>query len=160
MAGRRRGFRPFALSVALIAVDGALLMPAQAGDAVIPVPKVTIYPGDVIDESMLAERYLAGGLTPERGAIESSAGLIGKVARRTLLPGQPIQAIAIDNPRLVAVGARVKIVFSEAGMIITAFGVALQAGGIGDFVHVRNQDSGLTVTGRVQRDGSILVGEG
>ena len=45
-------------------------------------------------------------------------------------------------------------------MIIVAYGSALQAGGVGDLIRVRNQDSGLVVSGRVQADGSIRVSEG
>ena len=90
----------------------------------------------------------------------SSEAVIGKIARRTLLPGQPIATIAVDNPRIVTIGAQLKIIFSEPGMQIVAYGIAQQAGGIGDVIRVRNQDSGLFVSGRAQADGSIHVSEG
>lgn len=126
----------------------------------LPVARIAIYPGDMIAESMLDER--AYGLAPGSEALyaRSRDMLVGKVARRTLLPGQPIPAIAVDNPRIVNVGAQIKIVFLEDGLQIVAYGIAQQAGGIGDFVRVRNQDSGLFISGRVQSDGSVRVGEG
>lgn len=126
----------------------------------LPVARVTIYPGDVIAESMLDER--AYGLAPGSEPLYARARetLIGKIARRTLLPGQPIPTIAIDNPRVVNVGAQIKIVFSEDGLQIVAYGIAQQAGAIGDLIRVRNQDSGLFVSGRIQSDGSVRVGEG
>ena len=36
---------------------------------------------------------------------------------------------------------------------------ALQTGSVGSFIRARNIDSGLIITGRVQPDGSILVGD-
>jgi len=51
-------------------------------------------------------------------------------------------------------------VFQQSGVSITAFGAALQAGAAGDLVRVRNADSGLTVSGVVQPDGSVRVGDG
>jgi flagella basal body P-ring formation protein FlgA len=60
----------------------------------------------------------------------------------------------------VKIGENVRIMFIDGGMQITATGVAQQAGALGDMIRVRNQDSGLFVIGRVQADGSVLVGDG
>ena len=53
-----------------------------------------------------------------------------------------------------------KLVYSEGGLLIMTEGAALQDGGVGDIVRVRNSDSGVTVTGAVQPDGSVKVGGG
>ncbi|WP_442756312.1 flagellar basal body P-ring formation chaperone FlgA [Methylocystis sp. JAN1] len=144
----------------LAAMATAAAVMQAAAQEKLPVARVTIYPGDLIAESMLDERAFA--LAPGSGPLYARAreALIGKMARRTLLPGQPIPTIALDNPRIVAVGAQIKIVFAEDGLQIVAYGVAQQAGGVGDLIRVRNQDSGLFVSGRVQSDGSVRVGEG
>lgn len=144
------------LLAALLATGAAA---AQAQEN-FPVARVTIYPGDAITEQMLDER--SGAVAPETQGfyMRTREGLIGKVARRTLLPGQPIPLIAVDNPRLVAVGAQVKIVYAEGGLHIVTYGIAQQAGGVGDVIRIRNQDSGLSISGRVQSDGSVRVGEG
>jgi len=126
----------------------------------LPVARITIYPGDVITESMLDERAYAPAPGSELLYARARDALIGKVARRTLLPGQAIPTIAIDNPRIVNVGAQIKIVFQENGLQIVAYGVAQQAGAVGDLIRVRNQDSGLFISGRIQSDGSVRVGEG
>jgi flagellar basal body P-ring formation protein FlgA len=132
---------------------------AFASGRVVPTARVTIYPGDRIDESMLEDVELSPD-ADARSVIESRGDIVGKVARRTLLPGQAIPAIAVENPRLVKIGSQVKIIFSEDGLVITAFGLALQAGGVGDLIRVRNQDSGMMVSGVVQSDGTIRVSEG
>lgn len=126
----------------------------------IPVARVTIYPGDAISDAMLDERV--SSIAPGAEALYARRRdmLIGKVARRTLLPGQPIPAIAVDNPRIVSVGAQIRMVFVEDGLQIVAYGIAQQAGGVGDLIRVRNQDSGLFISGRIQSDGSVRVGEG
>lgn len=131
---------------------------AQAQETTLPVPRAVIYPGDTITEMMIDDRVTSSE-NISSSYIRSRTELIGKVARRTLLPGQPIATSAVDQPRLVSIGAQVKIVYSETGLTIVAFGVSQQAGGAGDFVRVRNLESGLFVVGRVQRDGSIRVGE-
>ncbi|PPD45582.1 MAG: flagella basal body P-ring formation protein FlgA [Methylocystis sp.] len=125
-----------------------------------PVARVTIYPGDAISESMLDERAYAFPVGSESHYARPRTAVIGKVARRTLLPGQPIPVVALDNPRIVSVGAQLKIIFTEDGLQIVASGIAQQSGGVGDLIRVRNQDSGLFVTGRIQSDGSVRVGEG
>jgi flagella basal body P-ring formation protein FlgA len=140
-------------------------MPATVSFAeesrLLPVPNVTIYPGDAIRENWLVDRDFSSNPAAMRtGVVETRDALIGKIARRTLLPGVPISATAVTEPRLIVNGARVRVVFVEGGMTITTYGSALQAGGAGDIVSIRNLDSGLTVSGVVQPDGSVRVSGG
>lgn len=151
MNWRRRAF----LLLALLAAA-----PVAQAQETLPVARVTIYPGDAISEAMLDIRPYGVARGSESLYAHSREALIGKVARRTLLPGQPIPLIAVDNPRIVAIGAQIKIVFAEGGLEIVAYGIAQQPGAIGDLIRVRNQDSGVFITGRVQSDGSVRVGEG
>jgi flagellar basal body P-ring formation protein FlgA len=37
--------------------------------------------------------------------------------------------------------------------------MALEAGGVGDTIKVRNSDSGLTISGTIQPDGSVSVSD-
>ena len=134
------------------------LSPLGAEERMLPVPLAVIYPGDVIRDSMLGERSFGAG--SDGSVAETKGALVGKIARRTLLPDRPIPIIAVDAPKVVSINAAVKIVFDEGGMVIVAYGSALQAGSVGDLIRVRNQDSGLVVTGRVQADGSVRVSEG
>ena len=88
------------------------------------------------------------------------ADLVGKVARRTLLPGRPIPAIAVEEPRAVSTGGQVTLVYDREGLSIVAKAQALQNGFVGQVVQVRNLDSGLTITGVVQADGTVRVNGG
>lgn len=127
----------------------------------LPVPSITIYPGDTIKDSWLVDREFSPSAAVAKGAVmENRQSIVGKVARRTLLPGSPIPLNAIMDPKTVANGAKVKIVYEDSGLNITAYGAALQAGGVGEVISVRNLDSGLIVSGTVQPDGSIRVSGG
>ena len=66
----------------------------------------------------------------------------------------------IDNPRVVANGAEVQIVFEDGGLMIVTVGAALQDGAVGDVIKVRNSDSGVTISGAVQPDGTVRVSGG
>jgi flagella basal body P-ring formation protein FlgA len=135
----------------------ALGAPAVAQDMRAPSPKHVIYPGDIIVQDMLIETPISaqanGGpiaLAPE--------DILGMMAGRTLLPGLSIPMSALRPPRVVRAGAAVSMIYIDNGLIISAAGDALQDGVVGEMVKLRNEDSGVTVTGRVRADGSVLVG--
>jgi flagellar basal body P-ring formation protein FlgA len=124
-----------------------------------PTPKVVIYPGDVIRDDMLADD--AQAVRQGQGPfVESRALIVGKVARLTLLPGHAIPFSGVSNRKVVSNGAEVRLVYSEGGLLIMTTGVAMQDGSIDDIVKVRNSDSGVTVSGAVQPDGSVRVSGG
>ena len=151
-SGRRQ------ITVALLALAAAICRPTHAQETGAPTPKAVIYPGDVIRDDMLVDGA-EGGVRDSSGPyVASRALIVGKVARATLLPGHAIPYASISNRKLVANGAEVKLVFAEDGLLIMTTGAALQDGSIGDVVRVRNSDSGVTVSGAVQPDGSVMVG--
>ncbi len=53
-----------------------------------------------------------------------------------------------------------KLLYIDGALAITTAGDALQDGYVGQTVKVRNADSGVTLTGRVRSDGSVLVSGG
>jgi flagella basal body P-ring formation protein FlgA len=48
-------------------------------------------------------------------------------------------------------------VFKSEGLTITGVAIALQNGSVGDVISARNIDSGITVKGTVQADGTLRV---
>jgi flagella basal body P-ring formation protein FlgA len=153
---RTQGIRAF-LTVLLLA---PVLGPARAEDALAPSPRSVIYPGDIIRDDMLSDLPHGGARDSAGPYVEDRSAVVGKMARLTLLPGRAIPYSGISNRKLVANGAEVKLVYAEGGLIIVTSGAALQDGSIGDVVRVRNSDSGVTVSGAVQPDGSVRVGGG
>jgi flagella basal body P-ring formation protein FlgA len=147
------------LKAAIAGLVAICALPADAQDAGLPTPKAVIYPGDLILDQMLVDvpDAVRDGPGP---FVNSGALIVGKVARLTLLPGHAIPFAGVANRKLVTNGQEVRLVFSEGGLLIMTTGAAMQDGSIGDIVRVRNSDSGVTVSGAIQADGSVSVGGG
>jgi flagellar basal body P-ring formation protein FlgA len=131
---------------------------AASEERILPVPSVTIYPGDTISEAMLKDRSFPENYRYRTAVVESPRVLTGKMARRTLLPGEPIPMNAVDDPKLVTRGTQAQIMFEEGGLSIMGVGIPLQSGTMGETIQVKNVDSGRIITGRVQADGRIRIG--
>ena len=143
--------------LAVLALAAGVTAAAGAQLITLPVPTVTIYPGELIDADRLSEHTFLQSQIGS-GYADSNAKLIGKVAKRTLLPDHPIPANAIGEVDLVTRGSAVQLIFQQAGLVITAYASPLQDGSVGDLIRVRNSDSGAIVTGVVQPDGTVRVG--
>src|SRR3954469_18905405 len=147
----------FALLLLLVLPD--LVPAARAADGErLPVPAVSIYPGDIITQGMLTLGDFAPGTADQLAVVGSADELIGKVARRTLLAGRLIARNSVSEPMLVQKGAIVSAVYHQGMLMITTSVLALQSGALGDVIQVRNIDSGKTIVGAVLRDGSVSVG--
>ena len=98
------------------------------------------------------------GTGRDRSSIRARSSSARPRGSRCFLGAIPFSGVS--NRKLVSNGAEVKLVFSEGDLLIMTTGSALQDGSIGDIVRVRNDDSGLTVSGAVQPDGSVQVSGG
>ena len=147
------------LKAVIILFAAACATVSLAQETLFPTPRAVIYPGDVILDEMLVDvaNVARDGSGP---FVDSRSLIVGKAARLTLLPGHAIPFSGVSNRKLVSNGAEVKLVFSEGDLVIMTTGAALQDGSIGDIVRVRNDDSGVTVSGAVQPDGSVQVSGG
>ena len=142
----------------LLLLGAALLLfagTARAGQRPLPTAARVIYPGDKLTDASLADVKDYTALPYD--VVWDRADLIGKVARRTLLPGKPIVASAVETPRLVTMGTLVSVFYQQDGLSIVTQAQALQNGVAGQVVQARNLESGMVVTGTVQPDGSIRV---
>ena len=80
--------RAFGLATAALALCAAPLG-ALAAEIVL-VPSRVIYPGETIDPAALKEVTLKEGRAVPEGMLVDEQALVGKVAKRTLLPGRYI----------------------------------------------------------------------
>ena len=131
--------------------------PLRAAELELPVPRVTLYPGDVIGDEQLVGRAFIAHTVTRASVVASREALIGKVARRTLLPGQPVPVGGVRDPYVVNQGKPAVVVFEADGLSISTSALALQNGGIGDLVSLRNLDSGNVIKGTVAPDGTVRV---
>jgi flagella basal body P-ring formation protein FlgA len=142
------------------ALAGALLFYSSIACAVsveLPVPNTTIYPGDIVGDNLLVDRAFT--IPPEENwpVHKGRDGLVGKIARRTLLPGRPIPLNSIREADVVGQGKPVTVVFQAGNLTITGQAIALQSGRVGDLLSMRNVDSGQVIKGIVQADGTVRV---
>lgn len=141
------------MALALVA-GGA---PAFAQEVVL-IPNRVIYPGETVEMASLKEVTLKPGKIIPPAVSIRAADIEGKVAKRTLLPGRYIPTASLREAWLVEQGAAVQVTYVSGVLTISASAVTLQSGAAGDFVRVRNIDSGKVLSGVVMADGSIRVG--
>ena len=131
---------------------------ALADTRSLPVPSVTLYPGDAISAENLVLKSFNGNESIWRNYVLSSIALEGKFARRTLVAGSPIALTGIKDQEVVTRGVAAKAIFQSGGLEITALLMPLASGTAGDVIEARNLDSGLTLRVTVMADGNLLVG--
>ncbi len=103
----------------------------------------------------LAERdvtQVRGGYFTDMAAIQ------GLQARRTVGIGDIITEKHVEKIPVVRRGDAIRLIARAGRMSMSAVGEALQDGGIGDRIRVKNSDSGKVVYGQVLEDGAIQVG--
>lgn len=145
------------LAALLLAAQGPV-GPVRAAETVLPVPRVTIYPGNVITEDVLVDRAFGPRDYDGSGIIASREALVGKVARATLLPNRPVSVGGVREPFAVQQGQPAVVYFQSGALVISAVAVPLQPGSAGEVISLRNTDSGTTIRGMVQADGTVRVG--
>ena len=134
------------------------ILPATAGEkTVLPVPVVTVYPGEVISEKILTRRRFSAMFLARGGYIRDYDGLTGKITRRTLVRGRPIPLNAVRMPYVVKAGQLVRLQYRSSSLLIIAQAVSLKSASVGELVQTRNVDSGRIISGLVQPEGSVRV---
>lgn len=155
-----QGSRSIRFLTALLAgLAGALSVQAGPSQMQLPVPRATIYPGQVIDRGMLIERPFRINSPEQAVGAASVQALVGKVARLTLLAGRPITMDAVREPHAVTQGQAATVIFQSGALTITGNAIALQSGGTGEVVSLRNPDSGRIIKGTIGADGAVHVGD-
>jgi len=110
---QRSGFWLAAMLAALACASSARVAAAQ--ELELPVPRAIIYPGDVLSDDKLEQRAFVARTVARSTIHEARDGLVGKFAKRTLLPGQPIPINAVRDPWLVTQGKTAMVVFEWGG---------------------------------------------
>jgi flagellar basal body P-ring formation protein FlgA len=159
-ASRIGGLRAYRLASLAIAALLSIVSHAhgQARDLVdLTVPTVAVHPGTPISAQVLTMRTLPRGAVPHPSGYATTEFAVGKLARRTLLPGQPIPLEALRAPPIIAAGQSVRLIYRSGALQITGEGLAQQAAGHGESVSVRSAQSGVVVRGRVASSRDVVV---
>jgi len=106
--------------------------------------------GDVVIRNIKIESDM-------RGIISERGQLVGKVAVRDLIAGQPLRQSDVKAPKLISRGQSVTITSKVGGLTVTMKGKALGNARAGDRLWVQNQSSNKRVEGEVTTEGEVLV---
>lgn len=151
----RRGVALLIILLQCVLATGAF---AQSEGRMVPVPRAVIYGGEVIADGALTDKTFGISDIIRLGAVASRSDLVGKVARRTLLPGQPVPAAALKAADVVKQGRPTTAVFEADGLSISGTVIPLQSAAAGEILSFQNMESGAILRGIVQGDGTISVG--
>ena len=159
VAGGPDGGR-FAASVAIrgqgIGIQRLRIAGTVAEMIVLPVLTHRLLPGAIIVASDLQSMRLRAATV--RGEIVTTAAqAVGRAARRTLMPGQPMALGDLGAPELVTKGARVSMQLLNGGLTLLANGQAMEAGALGDRVSVLNPTSRAVIEAEVIGPGRVRV---
>jgi flagella basal body P-ring formation protein FlgA len=140
----------------LVLPDGSRL--GLRGQAIVTVPAMVplrrLAPGEVLTEGDLSLSDIPLATLPA-SALRLRGELVGKEVLRALVPGRPVAATSVREPRAVRRGDQVLITYSGRGIDLTAPGRALQDGILGDQVRVVNLASNRTITVAVAGSGRV-----
>jgi flagellar basal body P-ring formation protein FlgA len=158
--GRRRYIRRrnilqlLSTLLAVMSVAGS----ATAEIRSLPVPAVTVYPGETITAAMLTEKQFTGTAQSLNAAVASPQLIVGQVAKRTLLAGRSIPLNSVKPADVVKQGMLTAAVFKSGGLVISTTAVALESGMPGEVIEARNPETGIVIRATVEADGTLLMG--
>jgi flagellar basal body P-ring formation protein FlgA len=146
-----------ALAATLILATLSASVGSAVAQETVVVSNRVIYPGETVTSSLLEDVPLRRQLRNPAAVVHDMDHLVGKIARRTILPGRLIPVNSVREAHLVETGKAVQVHFVHGPLEITVSGVPLQSGAAGDMVRVRNADTGTVFNGVVMEDGSIRL---
>lgn len=93
------------------------------------------------------------------GALTAIAPALGLQVKTTIYAGRPLRSENLGAPALIDRNQSVTLVYAAGGLIILAEGRALARGAEGEVVRAMNLASKTTVSGRVDGQGRLVVGD-
>ena len=93
------------------------------------------------------------------GALTAVAPALGLQVKTTVYAGRPLRAENLGAPALVDRNQTVTLIYAAGGLIILAEGRALARGAEGEVIRALNLASKTTVSGRVDGQGRLVVGD-
>lgn len=116
----------------------------------------TIRSGDIIKSSDVKWTPLPDSQIG-RNIIRSKDKLVGMTPRNQIQEGTPIRLSEVDRPVLVKRGSLVKIHFNTARINLSTIGKAIENGGKGDVIQVKNNSSDKIISAIVLGPNQVQV---
>ena len=112
-------------------------------------------PGQPVDPAQLHSESSWG--TPPAYAPVSLEDIAGRVPRRVIAAGTPIEKQWLEAPKLVERGERVKVEVTSGAAHLETEAIAEATGALGDLISVLNPDSKRRFRARVEAKGRVSV---
>jgi flagella basal body P-ring formation protein FlgA len=90
-----------------------------------------------------------------RGFYNNTQQVVGMSAKRRVRPNQILTPDLIDQPQLIKRGEKIKIIANRDGISASMPGEALEKGGKGEIIRVKNLSSGKTIEAKVVEAGVV-----
>ncbi len=121
------------------------------------VPAHNIAYHELITNDSLGKKYFSINPPAASRYVLNIDQAVGKIAKTILLKNHPILLRNLKQPMIVEQGKQVKLIVKNGSLVITSIGIPLQSGSAGDYIKVKNIDSGIIVSGTILKDGSVGV---
>jgi len=123
-------------------------------DAVVPTHMLSI--GTIVSAQDVQPARVREGLLHGRTQITPEAA-IGMAARHTIAAGQPLTTADLMRQTLVVRGATVHMTLASGGIALSAQGIAVDQGSLGDRIRVQNPASRAIVEADVTGAGEVTI---
>lgn len=131
---------------------------------------LVLLPTAVTAEAITSNRVIRAGVVIEAADLQLGPAVVpraftriedvaGLEARVILYPGRPILSDHVGLPAVIQRNQIVELSFAEGGLAITTEGRSLARGGVGEVIPIINLASKATITGQIQPDGTVRVGQ-
>jgi flagella basal body P-ring formation protein FlgA len=148
---------------AVLSVTASGMLPAHSrlsGQIVemveLPVAVHRMMPGDVIGKADIQIARLRANAV--RGEVaQSPAQAIGMAMRHPVGPGAPLLMADLGRPLMVQKGDPVKMELQTPGILLSAQGIAIDSGAMGERVRVLNASSRAVVDAEVEGSGRVRI---
>lgn len=122
----------------------------------VPVLKAKVGRGDTIHANNITWVELTGSRV-KYDTVLTVEKLVGKAPKRTLVAGKPIRERLLVMPTLIHKNDRVRMVYQTPHVKIMAFGIAMDEGGQGTYIPVKNLSSDRVVNAMVEGKSQVIV---
>jgi len=146
---------------AKIKADGPKVIQISGkAEPVLQVPVLTriVNPGDVIETSDIETKEMAQSELKGRVILDADS-LIGTTPRhKSLMAGDAVRTGDVQKPTLIKRGDVVDMSYRRGSVEIVGRGQAMDMGGMGDSVRIKNPSSNKIVTGLITGHNQVEVG--
>ena len=89
--------------------------------------------------------------------ITDKESVVGKIAKRVIGPREVLKSNVLETPPIIESGERLMIVYESPYLRLTAPGIALSKGGLGERIPVRNLESKTVVYAKIKTSKLVQV---